>query len=78
MTRSRRPGRLMRRNAACSWGRGSSPWAVAGLMGIWLALVALGVSWWRHPLRILGLPVLALGIWFGVLTAGERLLGWTA
>jgi hypothetical protein len=54
-------------------------WAVVGLMIIWLTLVVVGIVWFRrHPLRVLLLPVAAVGIWFGVLTLGERLLGWTA
>lgn len=54
-------------------------WAVIGLMAIWVGLVVLGVAWFRrHPLRLLALPVIAVVVWFAVLTLGERLLGWTA
>jgi hypothetical protein len=54
-------------------------WAVIGLMVFWGALVVLGVLWFRrHPLRVVALPVIAVLVWFGVLTLGERLLGWTA
>jgi hypothetical protein len=54
-------------------------WAVVGLIIIWIALVVIGISWFRrHPLRVLVLPVVAVLIWFAVLTLGERLLGWTA
>ena len=54
-------------------------WAVVGLILIWIALVVIGIRWFRrHPLRVLALPVIAVLIWFAVLTLGERLLGWTA
>jgi len=54
-------------------------WAVIGLVIVWLSLVVLGVVWFRrHPLRVLVLPVVAVAVWFGVITLGERLLGWTA
>lgn len=54
-------------------------WAVIMLVIIWLGLVFLGIAWFRRsPLRVLALPVLAVLIWLLVITAGERLLGWTA
>lgn len=54
-------------------------WAVIVLVAVWLALVVTGVIWFRsHPLRVLVLPLLAAGIWFGALAAGEAWLGWTA
>ncbi len=54
-------------------------WAVAGLMIFWVVLVVLGLRWFRrHTWRLLALPVVAAFVWFGVLTLGERLLGWTA
>jgi hypothetical protein len=54
-------------------------WAVIGLVIIWLSLVVVGVVWFRpHPLRVLVLPVVAVVVWFAVLTLGEQLLGWTA
>lgn len=54
-------------------------WAVVGLILLWIALVVIGIRWFRrHPLRVLALPVIAVVIWFSVLTLGERLLGWTA
>lgn len=54
-------------------------WAVAGLMIFWVVLVVLGLRWFReHPWRLLALPVVAVLVWFTVLTLGERLLGWTA
>ncbi|HEY5980896.1 MAG TPA: hypothetical protein VIT41_14835 [Microlunatus sp.] len=54
-------------------------WAVIGLMIIWVALVVVGILWFRrHPLRVLVLPVVAVAVWFAVITLGERLLGWTA
>lgn len=54
-------------------------WAVIGLIAVWVTLVVIGVRWFRsHPFRLLALPVIAVLIWFAVLTLGERLLGWTA
>jgi hypothetical protein len=54
-------------------------WAVIVLLVIWVGLVVLGVVWFRtHPWRVLALPVVAVAIWYAVITLGERLLGWTA
>ena len=54
-------------------------WAVIVFVVIWVTLFVLGVLWIRrHPLRVIALPVIAAAVWFGGLTAGERLLGWTA
>jgi hypothetical protein len=54
-------------------------WAVIGLVIIWVVLVGLGLFWFRrHPLRVLILPVVAVVVWFAVITLGEQLLGWTA
>ena len=54
-------------------------WAVIGLVIIWVALVGLGIFWFRrHPFRVLALPVVAVVVWFAVITLGEQLLGWTA
>jgi hypothetical protein len=53
-------------------------WAVVVLVALWLALVVLGFVWFRsHPVRVMILPVVAAGIWFGALSAGEAWLGWT-
>ena len=54
-------------------------WAVIGLVTIWVVLVVVGVLWFRRrPFLVLLLPVIAVLVWFGALTLGERLLGWTA
>ncbi|WP_433364562.1 hypothetical protein ACQPZX_34185 [Actinoplanes sp. CA-142083] len=54
-------------------------WAIALLLVVWLALLAVAI--WllrsRRPLAVLLVPVAAVLIWFGALTAGENLLGWT-
>jgi hypothetical protein len=53
-------------------------WAVIGFLAIWLILVVLGFVWiFRHPWRVLLLPVVAAAILFGGLRAGATLLGWT-
>lgn len=55
-------------------------WAVVVLVAIWLGLFALAIVLIvrRRPLLILPVPVAALGLWWLVLTLGERFLGWTA
>jgi hypothetical protein len=53
-------------------------WAVIAFSAIWLTLFILGCVWIRrHPVRVVILPVIAALIWFGGMTAGEQLLGWT-
>ena len=53
-------------------------WAVVTFVAIWLALFVAGCLWVRrHPLRVVPLPVLAAGVWFGGMSAGEAWLGWT-
>ena len=54
-------------------------WAVIGLLVIWVAL--LGVGLWlrtRRPLWMLAVPVVAVVIWFAVISAGDAWLNWTA
>ena len=54
-------------------------WAVVLLVGLWLGLLVLGLVWFRgRPWWVVPLPVVALAIWFGALSAGEAFLGWTA
>ncbi len=54
-------------------------WAVILLSAIWVVLFVLGCLWFRRrPLWTLPLPVVAVLVWLGGLTAGEALLGWTA
>ena len=53
-------------------------WAVVGLIVVWLVLFVLGCVWFRRrPLWTLPIPVLAVLIWWGTMTAGEAWLGWT-
>ena len=53
-------------------------WAVAVFVAIWVALLVAGCLWIRRrPLCILPLPFIALAVWFGGMTAGGELLGWT-
>ena len=53
-------------------------WAVVVLVGAWLALLVLGVVWFRRrPWWVLPLPVVAVLVWVGALSAGEAFLGWT-
>jgi hypothetical protein len=54
-------------------------WAVIGLLVIWLALLALAIYLLRtRPVWVLAVPVLATAVWFGVMSAGDAWLGWTA
>ena len=54
-------------------------WAVVALWVVWLGLGLLALRWFRsHPWVVLLLPVVALAIWWGALTLGVLLLGWTA
>lgn len=54
-------------------------WAVAGLVAVWVALLVLAcVRLRRRPWWLVLLPVAAVLIWLGVLSAGEAWLGWTA
>ena len=57
-----------------------APWyGVAFLMVIWVVLFILTTRWWTpHPRRTLLVPLVALVLWFAVLTAGEALFSWTA
>ncbi|HET9872477.1 MAG TPA: hypothetical protein VFP89_07775 [Propionibacteriaceae bacterium] len=54
-------------------------WAVVIFIAVWLTLFTLGCIWFRRrPLWVLAVPLLAAAFWFGGLSAGEALLGWTA
>ena len=54
-------------------------WAVVLLVVVWLVLVGVAFAWFRRrPWWVVPLPVLAAAIWFGVMSAGEAFLGWTA
>lgn len=54
-------------------------WAVVVLVSVWLALVVLAVAWFRRrPWWVLPLPLLAVAVWWGGISAGEAWLDWTA
>ncbi|MBF4766840.1 hypothetical protein ISU10_03540 [Nocardioides agariphilus] len=54
-------------------------WALAGLMFVWLVLFVTACRWWTpHPRRVLLPPVIAVVLWFAVVSAGGAWLGWTA
>ena len=54
-------------------------WAVILLLLIWVMLLVIAIQFLRagRPLYVLPVPILAWLIWFGAMTAGENLLGWT-
>jgi hypothetical protein len=54
-------------------------WAVGALIAVWMAFLVVGlVQRRRRPLMVLALPAIGLALWFGVVSLGETLLGWTA
>jgi hypothetical protein len=53
-------------------------WALAVLWVIWLALAYLMWRWRTKPFVVLAIPFVAAAIWWGVITLGDVLLGWTA
>jgi hypothetical protein len=54
-------------------------WAVAVLLVVWLVLMVVTCRWFMpHPQRTLVMPVVALIVWFGAVTAGGIFLDWTA
>ena len=50
------------------------------LFVVWGGLLTLGIRWLRSPVpaRSLAIPFLAAGVWFAVVTLGEKILGWQA
>lgn len=52
-------------------------WGVGLLLLIWLGLAIWGYRNRRRALVIL-VPLVAVAVWFVVLSLGESLLGWTA
>jgi prepilin signal peptidase PulO-like enzyme (type II secretory pathway) len=57
-----------------------APWyGVVLLLAIWVVLFVVATRWWTpHPKRTLLLPLVAIVVWFGVITLGEVLFDWTA
>ena len=54
-------------------------WAVLLLWALWVVLLWVLVrTWRRRPLLCLVVPVVAVAVFFAVITLGEQLLGWTA
>jgi hypothetical protein len=54
-------------------------WAVACLLGAWVALLAVGLRLRRdRPLWVLLVPLVDVAVWFATISAGESLGGWTA
>jgi hypothetical protein len=53
-------------------------WAVAALLVAWAALLAAAVVLLRRrPVLTPLVPLAAIALWWGALTAGEALLGWS-
>jgi len=54
-------------------------WAVGVLLAAWVVMLGLSIAWARRrPFVVLVMPLIALALWVGVLSAGAALLGWTA
>lgn len=54
-------------------------WAIVVLLVLWVVMVAVGLrERHRRPWLLLLMPVVAVALWFGVISAGEAWLGWTA
>jgi hypothetical protein len=54
-------------------------WAVALLLVVWTVAFVVATRWWTpHPRRVVVLPAVLVVLWFVVLNAGARWLGWTA
>lgn len=53
-------------------------WGVAALLGVWALLGAAAIPIHRRWGVVSALvPLVAVVIWFGLLTVGEAVLGWT-
>jgi hypothetical protein len=53
--------------------------AVAGLLGVWLVLLAVAIRLLRRrPALVPLVPLAAVLIWLAVVSAGDAWLGWTA
>ena len=53
-------------------------WAVVLILLVWLALFVQAWRWFRtRPWLVLALPFVGAVLWFGVLTFGGQVLGWT-
>jgi len=57
-----------------------APWyGVVLLLAIWVVLFVVATRWWTpHPRRTLLLPLVAIVVWFAVITLGGLLFDWTA
>lgn len=54
-------------------------WGVAGLVLIWLVLLAVAIRLLRRrPVLVPVVPVAAVLIWVAAVSAGDAWLGWTA
>ncbi|WP_228639287.1 hypothetical protein [Microtetraspora sp. AC03309] len=54
-------------------------WAIIALLVVWLGLLGVCVGAIRaRSAWGLAVPVSAVGIWLGAVSAGEAFLGWTA
>jgi hypothetical protein len=56
-----------------------TPWYVVVVLVLaWVPLFGAATTWWTpHPRRIVVAGVLALVVWFAVVTGGAALFGWS-
>jgi hypothetical protein len=57
-----------------------APWWVVGLLlVVWLVLFVVACAWWTpHPRWLPAVAVVAIVLWFGVVTIGGVALEWRA
>jgi hypothetical protein len=54
-------------------------WVVPPMLVLWLLLMVVAVrNFTRRPLVVLATPLVAMALWFGVVSAGGAWWGWTA
>jgi hypothetical protein len=53
-------------------------WGVVLLLGVWVVLFAIACAWWTpYPRRLPWVAVVAIVLWFAVVSAGGAWLGWS-
>jgi hypothetical protein len=54
-------------------------WMVPVMLAAWALMFAVALrNFDRHPMLVLGMPVIALAFWVAVVSAGGAWFGWTA
>jgi hypothetical protein len=54
-------------------------WMIPVMLAAWALMLAIALrNFERHPMLVLGMPVIALAFWVAVVSAGGAWFGWTA